>query len=151
MAPRDVSKLLQAVAPRPGERALAIAAPYAAAILARLGCTVTALQPEGEAAEAARRALDGEGVKLVAGDLNALGEDGPYDVIVCEGAVARCPAAWIEAVAERGRLGVVERNGPVGKARLYRRGEDGVVASRELFDATPPILAGFEAAAGFSF
>jgi protein-L-isoaspartate(D-aspartate) O-methyltransferase len=37
MPPRDVAKLLQAVRPYAGERALAIAAPYAAAIMARMG------------------------------------------------------------------------------------------------------------------
>ena len=37
LKPRDVAKLLQAVRPMPGERALAIAAPYAAAMLERLG------------------------------------------------------------------------------------------------------------------
>ena len=41
LRPRDVAKLLQAVRPRTGERALAIAAPYAAAILPALGLTVT--------------------------------------------------------------------------------------------------------------
>src|SRR5207253_2599355 len=41
LTPRDVSKLLQALRPMPGERALAIAAPYAAAVLERLGLTVT--------------------------------------------------------------------------------------------------------------
>jgi protein-L-isoaspartate(D-aspartate) O-methyltransferase len=33
LKPRDVAKLLQALRPMPGERALAIAAPYAAAVL----------------------------------------------------------------------------------------------------------------------
>jgi len=45
----------------------------------------------------------------------------------------------------------VERDGPVGKARLYLRGDDGIAARRELFDATPPIMTGFEAAPGFTF
>ena len=37
LKPRDVAKLLQALNPRPGERALAIAAPYAAAVLEAMG------------------------------------------------------------------------------------------------------------------
>src|SRR5271170_6130599 len=41
LRPRHVAKLLYAVAPRPGERALAIAAPYAAAVLEQIGLTVT--------------------------------------------------------------------------------------------------------------
>ena len=128
LKPRDVAKLLQAVRPMPGERALAIAAPYAAAVLERLGLSVT---------------------KLDDGDLSQPG-GGDFDVIVCEGAVGRAPAAWTGALALRGRLGVVERDGPVGKACVYVRADDGV-GRREVFDATPPIMAGFEAQHGFAF
>src|SRR4051812_13901388 len=37
MRPRDAGKLLQAVKPRPGERALAVAAPYLAAVMDNIG------------------------------------------------------------------------------------------------------------------
>src|SRR5881628_219225 len=37
LKPRDVAKLLQAARPMPGESALAIAAPYAAAVLQLMG------------------------------------------------------------------------------------------------------------------
>lgn len=127
LKPRDVAKLLQAVRPMPGETALAIAAPYAAAMLERLGLAVTRLD-EGDLSQAS----------------------GSYDVIVCEGAVSRAPAAWTGALNLRGRLGVIERDGPVGKACVYIRAEDGV-GRREVFDATPPVLAGFEAEHGFAF
>ncbi|MDB5464779.1 MAG: protein-L-isoaspartate carboxylmethyltransferase [Phenylobacterium sp.] len=129
LKPRDVAKLLQAVRPMPGERALAIAAPYAAAVLEHLGLSVTLLD---------------------AGDLSQPPGDEAYDVIVCEGAVGRAPAAWLTALALRGRLGVIERDGPVGKACVYIRAEDGV-GRREVFDATPPVMAGFAAEHGFAF
>jgi protein-L-isoaspartate(D-aspartate) O-methyltransferase len=126
LKPRDVAKLVQAVRPMPGERALAIAAPYAAAILADLGLSVTHLEdPTGA-------------------------PSGEFDVIVCEGAVGRAPPAWTSSLSMGGRLGVVERDGPVGKACLYLRAEDGV-GRRELFDSTPPVLAGLEAQHGFAF
>ena|SRR5579862_1400099 len=130
LKPRDVSKLLQAVRPMPGERALAIAAPYAAAVLEHLGLQVT---------------------RLDEADLSQVpaGAD-TYDVIVCEGAVGRAPSAWTSALALRGRLGVVERDGPVGKACIYLRAEDGV-GRREVFDATPPVMAGFAIEHGFEF
>jgi protein-L-isoaspartate(D-aspartate) O-methyltransferase len=128
LKPRDVAKLLQAVRPMPGERALAIAAPYAAAVLEHLGLTVA---------------------RLDEGDLSQV-SGGPFDIIVCEGAVGRAPAAWLGAIALRGRLAVVERDGPVGKACLYLRAEDGV-GRREVFDATPPVMAGFAAEHGFAF
>jgi protein-L-isoaspartate(D-aspartate) O-methyltransferase len=127
LKPRDVSKLLQAVRAMPGERALAIAAPYAALVLERLGLTV--------------ERLDGEDLREAPA--------GTFDVIVCEGAVGRAPASWTEALAPGGRLGVVERDGPVGRACLYLRGADGL-GRRELFDSTPPVLAGMEAQHGFA-
>ena len=128
MRPREIGKLLQAIKPRPGERALAIAAPYAAAVLEAIGLTVE---------------------RLDEGDLSAP-VGGPYDVIVCEGAVSRAPVAWGAALAEGGRLGVVERSGPVGKAMLHVRGETGL-GVLEVFDATPPVLPEFEAKAQFAF
>jgi protein-L-isoaspartate(D-aspartate) O-methyltransferase len=150
MEPRDVSKLLQAVRPRAGERALAICAPYAAALMARIGLEVTLSVPE-VAVRRCAEALAGEAVRVVAGDPKTAGGEGPYDAIVCEGAVDQAPKAWLEAIAVGGRLGVVERMGPVGRARLYLRGEDGLVARRDVFDATPPIMPGFEPARGFAF
>jgi protein-L-isoaspartate(D-aspartate) O-methyltransferase len=128
LKPRDMAKLAQAMRPMPGERALAIAAPYAAALLEHLGLSV---------------------VRLDEGDLSQL-PAGAYDVIVCEGAVGRAPAAWTAALSLRGRLGVIERDGPVGKACVYVRAEDGV-GRREVFDATPPVLEGFAAEHGFAF
>ena len=108
MEPRDVSKLLQAVYAEPGESALAIAAPYAAALLAEMGLKVTLRLPNAAAVQAVTRALDGAGVAVEAGDLAAVPGGGPYDVVVCEAAVPHPPQAWRDALGEGGRLGVVE-------------------------------------------
>lgn len=125
LKPRDVAKLLQALRPMPGERVLAISAPYAAAVIEALGGAV---------------------IRIDAGaDL----PEGTFDLVVCEGAVARAPEAWRKAIAVGGRLGVVERDGPVGKACLYMRSADGV-GRRELFDSFSPLLAGFEPEHGFT-
>src|ERR1700744_1876341 len=56
MQARDTAKLLQAIYPVEGEKALAIAAPYAAAILARMGLSVTLRLPNGVDAEKVRAA-----------------------------------------------------------------------------------------------
>lgn len=128
MRPRDAAKLLQAIRPRAGERALAIAAPYLAEVMRTIGLQVDQLDE---------------------GDL-AAPPQGQYDVVVSEGAVTAAPEAWTGALAPGGRLGVVERDGPVGKARVYVRGETGL-GVREVFDATPPMLGGFEAPRQFAF
>jgi protein-L-isoaspartate(D-aspartate) O-methyltransferase len=121
-----VAKVLQALRPMPGERALAISAPYAASVIEELGANVT---------------------RVEAGEPIPAGE---FDLIVCEGAVSGCPEAWTAGLAMNGRLAVVERDGPVGKALLYVRAQDGI-GRRDLFDAFPPVLAGFEAQHGFAF
>lgn len=126
LKPRDVAKLVQALRPMPGERALAISAPYAAAVIEDLGVEVVQSQ--------AGDALPG----------------GTFDIVVCEGAVSRAPDAWIAALATNGRLGVVERDGPVGKALLYVRSAE-TVGRRDLFDCFAPVLAGFEPNHGFAF
>ena len=126
LRPRDLAKLLQVIAPRPGERALAIAAPYAAEVLRRIGLAVEEGEPDGEF------------------------EPGAYDVIVCEGAVAEAPSAWLSALARGGRLGVIERAGPVGKAKVYLRSDEDLGA-RTAFDATPPFLPGFQPRKSFAF
>lgn len=141
--PRTIAKLLQALAPRPGERALAIAAPYGALLLARVGCAVTAVQPPGPPLDAVAPALAEAGVTVEGADLGAVASLGPFDVIVCEGGVERAPASWTDALATGGRLGVVERSGPGGRARLYLRSQDGALARRDIFDAVPEIMPGF--------
>ena len=72
--PRDIAKLLQAVRPRAGERALAIAAPYAAAVMEAMGLAVE---------------------RLDEGDITSPTD--AYDVVVCEGAVALAPPGWTSA------------------------------------------------------
>ena len=128
LKPRDVSKLIQAIRPMPDERCLAINAPYAAAVIETMGVTV--------------ERLDGADLTQVTPDA--------YDIIVVEGAVSRAPDAWLKGLRVGGRLGVVERNGIVGQAVLYVRADDGI-GRRDLFDAFPPVLAGFEAQPGFAF
>jgi protein-L-isoaspartate(D-aspartate) O-methyltransferase len=73
-----------------------------------------------------------------------------YDVIVVEGAVAELPAAWLKALKPGGRLGVVLKDGPVGRARLYIRLENGF-SEREVFDSSPSTLPGFARTPSFEF
>ena len=138
MLARDLSKLLMALDARPGETALAMAAPYAAAVLAQLGLEVTAQESDAAVFGVVGDVLAEEGVRTVTAPLNAPAEGG-YDVIVCEGAVPGRMESWLKALNVGGRMAVVERAGPVGKAVLYVRGEQGV-SRRELFNAAPPML-----------
>jgi protein-L-isoaspartate(D-aspartate) O-methyltransferase len=123
---RAIGKLLQTLKPRPGETALAIAAPYGGQVLKLIGCACDEIAADKTPAK------------------------GKYDVIVVEGAVSDVPAAWSTALAEGGRLAVIVRKGPMGKAHLYERA-GGQIVWREVFDAAAPFLPGFEPKAQFAF
>ena len=138
MLPRDLSKLLMALEPRAGETALAIAGPYAAAVLARMGLKATAQEADGVVLDVVAPALAEAGVEGVAAPLTQPVGEG-YDVIVSEAAVPVRPDAWLAALKIGGRLAVVERSSPAGKAVLYVKGPTGL-SRRELFDAAPPVL-----------
>ncbi len=138
MLPRDVSKLLMAVDARPGETALAVAGPYAAAVLAALGLKVTAQEADPAVLEAVSGALAAAGVEGVTAPFDQP-QGGDYDLIVSEAAVPVRPEAWLAALKVGGRLAVVERTGPTGKAVLYVKGAAGL-SRRELFDSAPPVL-----------
>ena len=148
MAARDVAKLLQASEAREGERALAVAAPYAAAVLARMGLEVTAQEADQAVFDVTGLALADAGVQTVVAPLDQPHGEG-WDLIVCEGGVARRPDAWLSALRPGGRLAVVERTGPIGKAALYVRGREGV-SRRELFDSSPTVLAALTPAPTFA-
>jgi protein-L-isoaspartate(D-aspartate) O-methyltransferase len=156
LQPRDLGKLLQAMAPQPGENALELfgGTGYGAALLAAMGCSVVLLEPDADLARLARAALDGsevKGVVMAASDPMAGWPDGaPYDLILVQGAVEFVPQAWLDQLAEGGRLGVIVRSGPTGQARIYSRA-GGIIAGRTVFDAAPPVLPGLAKPAGFSF
>ena len=139
MMARDIAKMIDALNPRAGETALAIAGPYAAAVLAAMDLAVTAQEADGTVFAVVGEALSEAGVQTVTAPLGQPSGQG-YDIIVSEGGVAVRPDAWIAALKVGGRLAVVERTGPGGKAVLYVRGSEGV-SRRELFDSAPPVLA----------
>jgi len=145
---RDVAKLLQAAEAKEGERALAIAAPYAAAVLARMGLAVTAQEADPAVFEVVGEALAAEGVQTVTAPLDQADGEG-WDLIVCEGGVPALPESWGAALRPGGRMVVVERTGAVGKAALFVKGAHGL-SRRELFDSAPAVLAALAPAPTFA-
>lgn len=150
MAARDFSKLVNALAIREGERILDIApgTGYSSAVLSRLGAVV-ALE-EGEAAQALSAGLAGvQGVEIVTGSLKAGAPGkGPFDAILVNGAVEVVPQAWLDQLAEGGRLAVAVNDNGTRRARVYTR-SGGKTAWLTPFDSSPPALPGFEKAAEF--
>jgi protein-L-isoaspartate(D-aspartate) O-methyltransferase len=156
LRPRDLGKMLQAMAPQPGQKALEVfgASGYGAAVLAGIGCQVVLLEPDAELGRLARQALDAAGASgVVLGSSDPLAgwpDAAPYDLILVNGAVEFVPPAWLDQLAEGGRLGVIVRNGPAGQARIYSR-SGGIIAARVVFDAAPPVLPGLAKPAEFTF
>lgn len=154
MRPRDLSKLIQALAPQAEERALEIAGAtgYGAALLAACCRQVIALDPDPELSLAARAALDSCGVRNVktvsTAAVQGWPDDGPYDVIALNGAAEFAPQAWLGQLAPGGRLGVIVRDGAAGAARIYTRTGD-AIAYRTAFDAAPPLAPGLAMAKSF--
>jgi len=152
MPARDFSKLVNALQIREGERILDIApgTGYSSAVLARLG-SVVALE-EGDAAKALADGLTAAGVTgvdIVSGSLKAGAPGkGPFDAIFVNGTVEVVPQAWLDQLAEGGRLAVAVADGGVRRARIYTRA-GGKSAWLTPFDSAPPALPGFEKAAEF--
>jgi protein-L-isoaspartate(D-aspartate) O-methyltransferase len=157
MEPRVLARLIQAAEPGPEDMALDLGcgSGYATAILSPLVATVVALEHDAALAEAANRTLNTleiDNAVVVEGPLaEGYPKQAPYNVILLGGAVAEIPEAIADQLAEDGRLVAVVSAGPgLGRATLMRR-DGGVISSRVLYDATLPVLPGFEAAPGFVF
>lgn len=156
LRPRDLGKLLQALGPKPGDKALEIsgATGYGAAVLAKCGAATTLLEANPDlnfAAVAALGACGVEHVQTASTDITAgWADQAPYSLIMLNGAAEVVPDAWIAQLADGGRLGVIVRKGVTGEARLYTKSGN-VTAYRVLFDAAPPVAPGLAAKPQFAF
>jgi protein-L-isoaspartate(D-aspartate) O-methyltransferase len=122
--PFIVALMLEALAPREGERALEVGAGsgYAAAVLAELVDEVFAVERHGPLARATAQRLDELGIDTVHirhGD-GTLGweEHAPYDVILVSAGGAEVPEALEEQLAPGGRL-VIPVGDPEGHQELH--------------------------------
>lgn len=159
LQPMVLARLLQALKPQPGERALDCfgALGYSAALLAALGAETTHAETDGRLVEGARSALsriapavhvqpaspiDAERAAALAGL--------KFDVILVNGAADRDPAALLALLSDGGRLGVIFRSGRVAKARVYLRSGH-AVAHRDAFEAQGMLIPGFSPEPSFVF
>jgi protein-L-isoaspartate(D-aspartate) O-methyltransferase len=152
--PRTFAKLLEGVDVKPGERVLHVGTGlgYGAAVLARMGADVVALEDEAARAAAAQAALAAEGatgVRVVAGPLHeGAPQAAPFDVILIEGAVELIPEALLAQLGGDGRIGAIFAEGDLAVARIGRK-EGSQVHWRYGFVTGAPVLPGFGRAAAF--
>jgi protein-L-isoaspartate(D-aspartate) O-methyltransferase len=156
LKPMVLAKLIQAAEVDESDRVLdvACATGYSSAVLAHLSAQVVALEEDGVLARTAADTLHALGIANVAVRTGALTlgspADGPYDVVVVNGAVEVMPDALCAQLKDGGRLVCVMRRGGVGRAMLYRSVE-GDVSGRPIFDASAPLLPGFARPPAFVF
>lgn len=148
-APAVLGSLLTQMLLRPGQRALVVGAGtgYSAAVLQKIGLTVTALESSAALAKQARE----NDIEVVEGPLEAgWSKSAPYDQILIDGAVEYVPDAIIAQLANGGRLGtaLVDR----GVTRLIvGRKAGGAFGFLSLSDAGVPALPGFARPKAFTF
>lgn len=122
---------------------------YGTALLARLAGTVIAIEPDAGLRKQATDVLRGLGVEnatmVDAPMADGRPGQGPFDVILINGAVGELPAGLRDQLADGGRLVMVEHPpGEAGRAVLIsRHGE--AFGRRVLFDAGTPVLPGLGA------
>jgi len=154
LEPRTFAKLLDGLDIGPDETVLDIGCGlgYSTAILARLAEAVVAVEEDAAMAAEAQQTLSSNDVDNAAVIEGVLAEGaakhGPYDVIVVEGAVEQVPAAILAQLKDGGRIGCIFMEGALGVARIGYK-IDGEVTWRFAFNASAPVLPGFQAHKGF--
>jgi len=125
---------------------------YSSAVLGKLAASVVALEEDAALARTAAETLAGaRNVAVASGPLRAgWPGEGPYDVIVLQGATEIAPDSLLAQLKEGGRLLAVRGSGPMGKATIWRMA--GARATPQpLFDAAAPLLPGFVKPPAFVF
>ncbi|WP_310467091.1 protein-L-isoaspartate O-methyltransferase [Sphingomonas sp.] len=149
MAPAALGLLLTELAPRAGERALVVGAGggYSAALLARIGLEVTALESSPALAAAAKA----NGVTVAEGALtDGHAAGAPYDLILIDGAVEQVPQALVDQLADGGRLGTALSARGVTRLAIGRKAGGGF-GLHSIADAGVAALPGFARPAEFTF
>lgn len=143
-------RALQALLPKPGERALEIGtgSGYFAACLARMGAHVTSIDRRAEFVEAAKARLQALAVSNVeclhADALAGFAPAQPFDAIAVTGAVAALPSLFGDWLKPAGRMFVILGREPAMQALLLQRAADGGWIEDRLFETDVPYLAGAE-------
>ncbi|MCW1952462.1 MAG: protein-L-isoaspartate O-methyltransferase [Octadecabacter sp.] len=153
---RTFAKMLEAADIQPSDVVLDLGCGlgYSTAILAQLADFVVAVEDEAGRAEEAQQNLSDHGIDNAAVFEGALvdgaAKNGPYDVILVQGAVEQVPENLLAQVKDGGRIVAIFAEGALGVVRVGRK-IDGTVNWRMSFNASAPVLADFAKEASFSF
>jgi protein-L-isoaspartate(D-aspartate) O-methyltransferase len=161
LSPMVLARMAQAAEISRTDRILDVggAAGCSAALLARLGAEVIALESDDALVRDATANLARAGVsnaRAVSGPLEAgFAAAAPYDVIFVNGKVEVAPEVLLGQLTAKGRLVAIrplpgEQTGRAGRAVVFQK-TGSTLGEREVFDAAAQILPGFQVAAAFAF
>lgn len=154
--PRTLAKILDVADIRPDEMVLdvGVGLGYSSALLARMAEAIVALEEDADLASEAERALseaNADNVAVIEGALTeGAAKHGPYDVILVQGAVQRMPQSLIDQLKDGGRIVAIFDEGAAHGAVRVGFKADGAVTWRFAFNASAPVLPGFEAERAFA-
>ncbi|MGL4311479.1 MAG: protein-L-isoaspartate O-methyltransferase family protein [Paracoccaceae bacterium] len=149
LEPRTLAKMLDALDLLTTDLVLDIGAGlgYSSAVIADMVEAVVAVEDDAVRAEQAQAALlaeNADNAAVIAGPLAAgAAKHGPYDAITVQGGVEVIPDALLAQLREGGRIAAIFMEGALGTCRIGHK-LDGRISWRFAFNATAPVLPGFE-------
>ncbi|WP_094462897.1 protein-L-isoaspartate O-methyltransferase family protein [Pannonibacter phragmitetus] len=156
LKPHVLGKLIQLAEVKADDVVLVVggASGYSTAVLAGIAGTVVQVEEDAGLAARASQTLVSLGIEnaaVVEGKLaEGCASEGPYDVILLDGAVDFIPEQLASQLKEGGRLVAIEGRGGAGLARVYQN-SGSVIGARFGFNASAHTLPGFGKAPEFVF
>lgn len=154
--PVQLARLIQLLPLRPESKVMVIGSGtgYSAAILARIGAAVVAVEEDQALATAAAQLLPTVGaggiMAVRAGLTEGWPGEAPYDAILVDGAVEVVPETILSQLKPHGALAAIEISERISRAMLYERLDHGT-SKRPRFEAWAALLPGFERKREFAF
>lgn len=152
--PRSIGKILDVLELKPGQLVLEIGPGlgYTTALLTRLVEAVVAVEEDAALASEAEAILSAQGVDnaaVIQGPLiEGSAKHGPFDAIAIFGGVETVPEPLLDQLKDGGLIVAVFMDAALGEVRVGHK-TSGRVSWRMAFNATAPILPGFEKAETF--
>lgn len=149
LEPRTLGKLLDAINVESNDLVLdiGIGYGYSSAVIASMAEAVIGVEEDASLANEAQSLLSEHGADNVLVHTGPLTEGaaqhGPYDAIIVQGSVEELPPVLIDQLKEGGRIGCVFMEGALGVVRIGYK-IDGEMSWRYAFNASAPVLPGFE-------
>jgi len=152
---RTLAKMLESLDVQPQHVVLDLGCGlgYATAVLARLADFVVGVEDDADLAKEAETLLAEQGVHnaaIIEGPLaEGAAKSGPYDIIITQGAVEDIPAGITDQLREGGKIACIFAESALGVVRVGHK-IDGQLNWRFAFNASAPVLKGFEKAQIFA-